>query len=166
MIKKIIIYLIGAALFIVAVGIFLQKSSTFSPKITPTSTGISSPNVTISGKEIDVTVARTPGDREKGLGGVSTLDSESGMIFVFENPESPQVFWMKGMLIPIDIIWIKDGKIVKIDKNIPVPVPNTPDTKLKTYSAGQIVDYVLEVNAGFSDKNSFKTGDSVTFSGI
>lgn len=166
MIKKIIIYLVGAALFIVAVGIFLQKSSTFNPKVTPTPTGISSPSVTIGSKEIDVTLARTPQDREKGLGGVSTLDSESGMLFVFEKPENPQVFWMKGMLIPIDIIWIRDGKIVKIDKNVPVPAQNTPDNKLKTYSAGQIVDYVLEVNAGFSDKNSIKTGGLVTFLGI
>lgn len=163
MIKKVILPLIAVALFIVAVGIFLQKSAVIPPTPGP---GSSQPKVIINENEIKVSLAKTQQDREKGLGGVSALDSNSGMLFVFDNPDKPQVFWMKGMLIPIDIIWIKDGKIVKIDKNIPVPTEGVSDNSLKVYSAEQIVDYVLEVNAGFSDKNSFNTGDNVTFSGI
>jgi uncharacterized membrane protein (UPF0127 family) len=73
---------------------------------------------------------------------------------------------MKDMLIPLDFIWVANGKIVKIDKNVPAPAPNTPDGNLKTYSPGTPIDYVLEVNAGFSDKNNIKVGDSVNLSGI
>ena len=65
------------------------------------------------------------------------------------------------MLIPLDIIWIGNGKIVKIDENVPAPVAGTSDSKLLNYSPGSPIDYVLEVNAGFSDKNNFKVGDLV-----
>ena len=64
------------------------------------------------------------------------------------------------------MIWIADGKIVAINKNIPKPAPNTPDNQLKTYSPGQFIDRVLEVNAGFADKNKIKVGDSVDLSHI
>ncbi len=163
MIKKLIFYFIAVALFIVAVGIFSQKSSTLSLSQPP---DVTEPKVNINGNEINLKVVKTQQDREKGLGGVASLDAGSGMLFVFENSDKPQIFWMKDMLIPIDIIWIKDGKVVKIDKNVQAPEPGTPENDLVRYSSGQKVDYVLEVNAGYSDANSIKEGDSVSFSGI
>jgi hypothetical protein len=116
--------------------------------------------------EISVRLARTQPEREKGLSGISSLEAKSGMLFIFENKEISPVFWMKDTLIPLDIIWIADGKIVRIDKNVPVPSADTPTNKIPTYTAGRPVDYVLEVNAGFSESNSIKTGDSVSISGI
>lgn len=163
MIKKIIISLVAVALFIVAVGIFLQKSSVIAPTPVPIS---AKPTATINDVQVSLSLAKTAQEREKGLGGVTSLDPNTGMLFVFDNPDTPQAFWMKGMLIPIDMIWIKNDTIVRVDKNIPTPSPDTPDTMLKVYSAGIVVDYVLEVNGGFSDKNSIKQGDAVTFSGI
>ena len=88
------------------------------------------------------------------------------MLFVFDNKQITPVFWMKDMQIPLDIIWIGSGKIVKIDENVPAPVAGTPDTKLTNYSSGSPIDYVLEVNSGFSGKNKIKAGDSVDLSGI
>ena len=82
------------------------------------------------------------------------------MLFVFETKNVTPSFWMKDMQIPLDLIWIKDGKIVKIDKNAPVE-KDVPDNKLKIYSAGSPIDYVLEVNAGYSEKNIIGEGSSV-----
>lgn len=65
------------------------------------------------------------------------------------------------MEFAIDIIWIKDGKIIQIDKNVEAPAVGTPDNKLKLYSPKSAVDYVLEVNSGYSDLNNIKVGDSV-----
>ena len=70
------------------------------------------------------------------------------------------------MLISIDIIWINDGTVAKIDKNIEPPAPGTVDSQLKLYRPDTPIDYVLEVNAGFSDKNSIGIGDSVDLSAI
>lgn len=166
MLKNIIIPIVATALFIAAVGIFIKKSSDYSFMTPAPSTKQNVPVVTINDKGIGVEIARTPEERIKGLSGRDFLDADSGMLFVFEEEKGAQVFWMKETLIPLDIIWIKDGKIIEINKNVPVPAKNTPDNKLSTYSAGVPVDYVLEVNAGFSDSNSIKVGDSVSVSGI
>ena len=88
------------------------------------------------------------------------------MLFVFDAQNVTPVFWMKDMLIPIDIIWINDGKIVKIDTNLQPPKKGTLDKDLTTYGAGQPVDYVLEVSAGFSFKNKLEIGDNVNLTEV
>jgi uncharacterized membrane protein (UPF0127 family) len=165
MIKKVLISLAAVAFFIVALGTFLQRTSFFLPGNTaePTQT---KPIVTIGEKQIQVELAKTDAERQKGLAGATSLGNGNGMLFIFESSENAQVFWMKGMLIPLDIIWIKGNKIINIDKNVAAPSTGTPDNELERYTAGVPVDYVLEVNAGFSDSNSIKTGDSVSVSGI
>jgi hypothetical protein len=166
MIKQVLLPILGVIVFIVFVGLFVQRSGTlnFSNLISATPTPKTS-SVIIDKKTIQVTIANTKDLRTKGLSGTSSLDANSGMLFVFSPKISP-IFWMKDMLLPLDMVWIDNGKVVKINKNIPVPKPNTPDNKLPTYSANQPVDYVLEVNAGFADKNSIKVGDSVDISSI
>ena len=168
MFKQIILPILAVIVFIIIVGIFAQKSSFLGltglnmagPTPPPEKT------ISINEKKINVQIADTPEKRTKGLSGVSSLKADSGMLFVFDAKGTTPVFWMKDMLIPLDFIWIAGGKIVRIDKNIPIPAPNTPDDKLKTYSAGDPIDYILEVNAGFSDQNKIKVGDSVDLTGI
>ena len=67
---------------------------------------------------------------------------------------------MREMLIPLDIIWIDSGKIVRIDKGLE---PEGKDFS-KFYPSKSPVDMVLEVNAGISDKLGFKPGDNVDIS--
>ena len=158
----------GVLLFIVIVGVLFQKSSSlglgdiFAPK--PTAVPVKT--ITIDTIEIEVQIADTAESRIAGLSGVASLKENGGMLFVFDTKGVTPLFWMKGMLIPLDIIWIGDAKIVKIDKNIPIPDANTADNNLKTYSPGTPIDYVLEVNTGFSDKNKIKVGDTVDLSDI
>lgn len=156
--KKLFIPLIIVAVFVVAVGIFLQKSGILAPTVVKK---VESKTVTIAEKTIKVEVAKSEEERSKGLSNRESLDLDSGMLFVFDSQKGNPVFWMKDTKIPLDMIWIKDGKIIRIDKNVPVPAEGTPDNKLKTYSAGVPVDYVLEVNGGYCDTNSIKVGDSV-----
>jgi uncharacterized membrane protein (UPF0127 family) len=157
MIKQLLLPFLAVVAFIVIVGVLLQKSSTLNPtqKI-----------VTIDGKAITVEVANTEAEREQGLSGRTSLAADSGMLFIFDTKGVNPTFWMKDMLIPLDFIWISNNKIVKIDKNVPNPSPNTSASGLTLYTVGQPIDYVLEVNAGFSQNNSIKVGDSVTFTGI
>jgi hypothetical protein len=154
MLKQIFLPIIGVIIFIIAVGMYTQKSFILAPTTKPQV-------VTINDKKIEVTVAKTKDERTRGLSGVTKLDADNGMLFVFDTKVN-STFWMKDMLIPIDIIWISDGKIVKIDKNVPIPGPNTPDIKLPKYSSGQPIDHVLEVNAGFSDQNNLKPGQTIS----
>ena len=166
MFKQIILPILAVIVFIVAVGIFVQKSSSLNFFATPTpQSTLQEKTITVGSKTIQVQLADTEATREQGLSGVTSLGANNGMLFVFDTNVTA-VFWMRGMLIPLDMIWIESGKVIRIDKNIPKPDPNTPDAQLATYSAGQPVDHVLEVNAGFSDANKIKVGDVVNLSGI
>lgn len=167
MFKQIILPLLGVIVFIIIVGLFVQKSSSLnlSNLGKPQPTATTEKVITVGSKKVSIQIARSSEEKAKGLSGTESLGADSGMLFVF-SPKTTPLFWMKDMLIPLDMIWISDGKIVRIDKNIPFPELNTPDSALKTYSPGQPIDYILEVNAEYSDKNNIKTGDSVDLSGI
>jgi hypothetical protein len=98
-------------------------------------------------------VVRTETRIEKGLGGRESLADGRGMLFEMLESE-PQHFWMKGMLFPIDIIWIQNGRVIGCEKNIS---PSDPRTFASPSDAG----YVLEVPAGFCDRHSVKVNDEV-----
>lgn len=119
--------------------------------------------VSLGNTTITVAVADTPLLRAKGLGGKTVLSDSEGMIFPLDAPEE-QVFWMKGMLIPIDIIWVRHGTIVGIEKSV-VPEPDVADADLKRYPSPIEVDAVIEVAAGFSERHRVSVGDGVHYSG-
>jgi uncharacterized membrane protein (UPF0127 family) len=163
MFKKLFLPLAGVMLFIVLVGVFTQKSgSSILSKFLHSATPIPEETMTVGSKTVQVQIVKTETDREKGLGGVKSLNADDGMLFVFDSKPVNATFWMKDMLIPLDMIWIKDNKVLSIDRNIPISPVGTPDSSLKTYSPKEPIDYVLEVNAGFSDSNGVKVGDVVT----
>jgi uncharacterized membrane protein (UPF0127 family) len=89
------------------------------------------------------------------------------MLFDFgSETEAMPRFWMKDMRFDLDIVWIKDNKIIGIAKNIPKPAAGTADEKLPTYSPPSPIDQVLEVNAGWTDKYKIKTGDEVRYENL
>ncbi len=104
---------------------------------------------------ITVDVARTAREQAMGLGGRSSLPKDGGMLFPFDAAER-RTFWMKGMLIPLDILWIRDGKIVAIDANVPPPRSHeTPAI------VSHVADLVLEVPAGFVRETGISVGQTV-----
>lgn len=116
--------------------------------------------VTINDTVIKVEVADDEESRITGLSGRDSLEDGNGMLFVFDDKQQVE-FWMVDMKFPIDIIFIDDTKIVDIDANVPIPAEGANKAALPTYSPSVPVNYVLEVPAGFSEKNSIKVGDTV-----
>ncbi len=113
--------------------------------------------VKIAGQEIRVELARTPEAQQQGLSGRESLEDNTGMLFVFENP-GIYYFWMKDMKFPIDMIWInEEQKVVHIKKNA------KPESFPESFGNDENAKYVLEIPAGFSDTNNLKEGDSVIF---
>lgn len=159
----------GTILFILVLGLAVksnQGEKNILSGIVPGPTA--TPNlktIKIGNISINVTVADNDATRAKGLGGVTNLASNQGMLFVFPSKNiSPEMarFWMKDMKIPLDFIWIANGKVVEITANVPAPAQNTPDNQLLIYQPNENVDFVLEVNALFSSKNNIKVGDNIT----
>lgn len=160
MVKKVLIPLILVIISISVAGFFIKKHPNNTPITTNKETN--QKIVTIGVKNINIEIANTNKLREKGLGNRSSLPENNGMLFVFDSKPVMVNFWMKDMLMPIDIIWITNNKITKIDKNVPFYPAGTPDNQLKVYGPVSPIDYVLEVNSGFSAKNNIMVGDVVT----
>jgi uncharacterized protein len=105
---------------------------------------------------IDIEIADDDSKREIGMMGRPAMDEREGMLFVFEE-EYMASFWMKNTILPLDIIFInKLGEIVTICKN------TTPFSE-QAYSARAMTLFVLEVNAGFTDKYGIKEGDRMSW---
>ena len=123
------------------------------------------PTITIGDHTFAVELATTSLQQEKGLSYHSSLPQNAGMLFVFEEP-AIRTFWMKDMKFPIDIIFIRNNRIINIHENIWPPSPNTPVSDLSRYSSSEPANYVLEINAGLSQKYGFRNGDSVVTKGL
>lgn len=113
--------------------------------------------------KIEIETALSKEQQSLGLGNRDFLLEGKGMLFIYLNA-AERIFWMKRMRFPLDIIWIANKKIVFIEKNIPPPLPFQKDSDLPTYGKGIVADMVLEVPAGFSDKNLIKVGQVAIFS--
>lgn len=88
-----------------------------------------------------------------GLGGRRKLAPGSGMLFIMPDLEV-QEFCMNGMLIPIDIIWICQNRIIGFEQN-----RSPKDTG--TFLSPAPADVVLEVPAGFVRSAGLRVGDRV-----
>ena len=116
------------------------------------------PYIVVSGHKIPLLLANDEQSRIQGLSDRPSLEGEKGMLFVFEN-KAYKSFWMKRMNFPLDIIWIVDNEIIKIDKNL-APEGDNPT---KRYYSGEDVNFVLEVNGGFSDQKNIRVGDTIDY---
>jgi uncharacterized protein len=105
-----------------------------------------------------VEIADTLKKQAQGLSDRAKLKDGQGMLFSYDPPQSIS-FWMKDMLIPIDIIFIKDNQVIKIFEGVQ-PEPEKTNQQLTRYSANQAIDYVLEVPADWSQKNNIKVNST------
>jgi uncharacterized membrane protein (UPF0127 family) len=108
---------------------------------------------------VQLEVASTSDEKSKGLMNVSSLPENHGMVFVFK-PAQKVTFWMKDTLIPLDMIFIRKGKIVKIIKNA------TPNQTQILYPSDFEVTEVVEVNGGYSARHKLSVGNKVLFKNI
>jgi len=120
--------------------------------------------IKINNSKIYIDIADTQKKRETGLMNKTNLCKNCGMLFIFDN-EGIYNFWNMNTYISLDVIYISENKKVVEIKNLPKyichlietnelckPVETNPTKKAK---------FVLEVNAGFSQKNNIKVGDFV-----
>lgn len=92
-----------------------------------------------------------------GLGGRTTLGETAGMLFQYAQADT-YAFWMKGMKMPLDFIWIVDGVVADLTTNVPPP---NGEVILPVYRPNRPVTNVLEVRAGLVEKYGLKVGDVV-----
>lgn len=113
----------------------------------------------IRGTVIRADLASTDLEKSLGLSGRDGLGKDEGMLFLF-NSLDRHTLWMKEMEFPIDILWIKNGKIVDIERSV-TPEPGVPDEFLARYSSDVPAELVLELPAGFLARHEIVMGDEV-----
>ena len=105
---------------------------------------------------IDIEIADDDAKREVGMMGRPSMEECQGMFFILEE-EQLASFWMRNCPLSLDMIFInKQGNIITIHKNTK---PFSDDS----YTAAAMTLFVLEVNAGFTDKYGIKEGDIVSW---
>ncbi|HEX4481613.1 MAG TPA: DUF192 domain-containing protein [Rudaea sp.] len=114
--------------------------------------------VTLKEHKFDVELANDPASQERGLMFRDSMPDDHGMLFNFTD-EQTRVFWMKNCRMPLDILYFdKNYKLVSAQQRVPAcrsdPCPTYP-------SAGP-AQFVLELNAGMTDKLGVKPGDALS----
>jgi uncharacterized membrane protein (UPF0127 family) len=105
---------------------------------------------------VRVEVARTHSARMEGLMNRTSLGANNGMLFVFAESEQ-QSFWMRNTFLPLDMVFIKsDRRVLGVVRNA------TPMTDDPRQVEGES-QYVLEVNAGFTERHHIDRGTLVEF---
>ncbi|MDA3145786.1 DUF192 domain-containing protein [Leucobacter sp. UCMA 4100] len=99
--------------------------------------------VTIDGTTISAARATTVEQQEAGLKGRVDLQLNEGMLFELAEPQDTSV-WGHGMLIPLDVVWILNHEVVRVDALNPCDW-DTPEQCEKIPSPGK-VDAILEVH--------------------
>ena len=98
-------------------------------------------------------IPRSALDFKQGLMFRESLDTDSGMLFVFDNI-AQQSFHMTETRIPLDIAFIKEDGVIESIKQLE---PNNP---VPVYSEGAI-ELAIEVNRGWFAENNVEVGDQL-----
>lgn len=105
--------------------------------------------------------AVTSGEQELGLSFRDRMCERCGELFIFER-EGIYPFWMKDMRFDLDIIYLdKDKKVIDIFTN--VKKENYNDKSPEIIVSNIRTKYVLELNAGSTEKYGIKLGDVLDY---
>jgi hypothetical protein len=113
-------------------------------------------NIWVNGQMLQVEVAKSADSQMRGLSFRSNLEYGHGMLFKYTSASS-QKFWMRGMRFPLDIIFLRDGRVVNVAENVPASTGLIP----AIVSSDGPTDEVLEVNAGSAKKMGIGVGTEV-----
>jgi uncharacterized protein len=102
-----------------------------------------------------VWIADTDARAEQGLMFVNDLPETMGMVFPIQPPRVA-TFWMKNTYIELDMLFIADGRVVKI-------IEHAPPLRLDLLSSGVPVAAVLELRGGEAGLLGLKVGDEVSW---
>ena len=112
--------------------------------------------VTIGKVKVKAEVVGTPEKLYLGLGKRLELPEGRGMLFVMPQRQI-QEFCMRDMRLALDFIWLAPGRVAGLTKNA------SHHDQEACYLSPEPVNFVLEVPAGFCDRQGIKVGDKATW---
>ena len=110
---------------------------------------------------IALEVARTADQQRIGLMQRPALPQLRGMWFPFDRPRRLR-FWMHNTLAPLDMVFLREGRVVHIERRVPV----CPSLPCPSYGPTQSGDGVVELGAGEAERLGISLGDPARFESI
>ena len=101
-----------------------------------------------------VELADDVGERARGLMFRESMPASSGMLFVYERPQTLS-FWMRNTLIPLDMLFVDSRGVVQHIHSNAVPLDETPIT------GGDNMLAVLEINGGLARRMGITEGSEL-----
>ncbi len=80
------------------------------------------------------------------------MPQDQGMLFKFPTILEAS-FWGKNTYIPLDVAFVRKGKITSIKQIVPLST--------RAIRSDGLCDMAVEANAGFFKENNIKIGDSI-----
>ena len=114
---------------------------------------------TINGQRFNLEVADDNAKRTMGLSQRAIIPEDLAMLFVFPW-EDVWRFWMKDMLVPLDVIFL-DPTYRIVDIQTMQIQPGAPDSQLQIYTPAASALYALEINGGLAERFGFQVGMTV-----
>jgi uncharacterized membrane protein (UPF0127 family) len=103
-----------------------------------------------------VWLAENPKQQSRGLMHIRELPEHTGMLFIYSE-EKMRAMWMKNTLIPLDMIFIRNGGVVSSIAHTTEPL------SLKSIRSIEPVQYVLELNSGMAKNLNLDRNNKVLF---
>lgn len=110
----------------------------------------------LANQVFELEVAKKQQQQAMGLMYRTFLPSNRGMLFPFTPPQSVQ-FWMKHCLLSLDMIFLREGKVVAIAADTP-PCKSDP---CPVYGPSEPIDQVIEIRGGQAARIGLKVGANV-----
>ncbi|MBE9095114.1 DUF192 domain-containing protein [Tychonema sp. LEGE 07203] len=115
-----------------------------------------SANIIVGDRPLGLEVAKTPQEQAIGLMFRTELPDDRGMLFPIA-PARNVRFWMKNVLIELDMVFLNEGTVQAIIPNVP---PCLSDT-CPNYGPDVPVDGVIELKGGRAAELGLKVGDRI-----
>jgi len=109
----------------------------------------------MAGQVFQLEVAHTPSEQAMGLMFRPSLEDNRGMLFPFNRARAVQ-FWMKNVLIPLDMVFLRDGEVQAV-----VTAPPCESDPCPTYGPNVSVDSVIELRGGRAEEIGLEAGDRI-----
>lgn len=101
-------------------------------------------------------IADTPAERARGLMGRRDVPPGSGMLFLYERAGNWGGYWMRNTLVPLDIAFVRSGKVVGVFRMEPCRTDPCPLT-----APDEPFDSAVETTAGAFAAAGVAAGSSV-----
>ena len=111
----------------------------------------------VAGRDVTVELAYTQPARNRGLMHRTSLEPDSGMLFLFTDTR-PRTFWMRDTLIPLDIIFLTpEGEVLNVAQG-------RAGVERPGYNSRAPARFVLELEQGWAARAGLGPGDRIEIS--